>query len=262
MKTPHSSTIIISSGQVANSRIFGPLFKSARKVACRLVPTGHFSPLHDSRQTQNATGKFELLLHHFYHISTLFSTIAAGLGTRCHLLVVGDFLTRGCTIFATFRTTFRANGGEFALASAERCTHLAAFGAVHAKMHALGMFLFAVNYQHRTVMEARVAHDLAISADGGAFQHMGRVRAIGCENRGADDEQCDCHRLREHSVIHIQSLSVGKLADRLQRQHTTAFLGLTPGIRLNRPLASCRIVTLVQAQVTHAKNRDDRIRFW
>lgn len=56
VKSPRSSMVIISAGQGANSRIFGTLLESPRKMACRLVPTGSFSRFTISRKFKTPPG--------------------------------------------------------------------------------------------------------------------------------------------------------------------------------------------------------------
>lgn len=124
---------------------------------------------------------------------TLLGAGAASLGASGHFFVVGNLLAGDSTIVTTFRATFRGMGGEVALAGAQRRAHLAAIRAVHAEVHALGMFLFPLAHERRAVMEARVARHLAVSAGCCALQHHGGVRIVfrflGGERGRAHDEE-------------------------------------------------------------------------
>ncbi len=133
------------------------------------------------------------LLRHLRHGVAFLGAVAASLGASGHLLVIGNFFAGGCTVVTTFGTTFRRISGEHAFPSTQRSAQLAAVGAIHTAVHALGMILLPIGYERCAVMEARIARHLAIRADGGALQHHGGMRAVfrrlGCERGHAHDKQ-------------------------------------------------------------------------
>jgi hypothetical protein len=134
-----------------------------------------------------------VLLHHLQHVATFLGAGAARLGASDHLFVIGKLLAGGSTLVTTLGTTFCRWDGELALPCAQRRAHFAALRAVHTKMHAPGILLFAVTHERCAVMEARIALNLAIGADGSAFQHVGSVRIVfrflGRERGHAHNEQ-------------------------------------------------------------------------
>ena len=143
--------------------------------------------------TRFEQSRVSTLLQHLHHLVTLLGAGAARLGASGHLFVIGKFLAGDSTIVTTFGATLRSMGGEVALPGAQRRAHLAAIRAVHAEVHALGMFLFPFADERRAVMEARVARHLAVSAGCCALQHHGGVRVVfrflGGERGRAHDEE-------------------------------------------------------------------------
>ena len=138
--------------------------------------------------------RFRELLRHLRHRVTFLGAVAASLGASGHLLVIGDFLTGGCTVVTTFGTTFRRISGEHAFPSTQRRAQFAAFCAIHTAVHALGMVLFPIGHERCAVMETRITRHLAISADACALQHHGGVWTVGRERGRAYDEESQSHR--------------------------------------------------------------------
>ena len=128
------------------------------------------------------------LLHHLRHVAAFLGAVAARLGTSGHLFVIGNFLAGGCTVVTTLGTTLRRYGGEITLSCAQRRAHFAALRAVHAEMHALGMFLFPLAHERCAVMEARIARHLAIRANACTLQHVGGVWTVGRERGRVHNE--------------------------------------------------------------------------
>lgn len=167
-------------------------------------------------------------LQHLHHLVTLLGAGAARLGASGHLFVAGNLLAGGSTLLTTFGATLRSRRGEVALAGAQRRAQLAAIRAVHAEVHALGMFLFSLPHERRAMMEARVAHNLAVSAGCCALQHHDGVRVVfrflGGDRGHADDEEGESqsHRTqRDRSVIHGHRLSLQTFSDPSRKQHAS-----------------------------------------
>ena len=186
-----SYIIVRSTREEQNHCLTYPQAEESGLPACAVRPLFIASPLLGS---QLLGARICESLRHLRHRVAFLGTVAASLGASGHLLVIGDFLAGGCTVVTTFGTTFRRISGEHAFPSTQRRTQLAAIGAIHTAMHALGMILLPIGHERCAVMEARIASHLAIGADACALQHRSGVRTVGRERGRAHNEESQSHR--------------------------------------------------------------------
>ena len=129
------------------------------------------------------------LLCHLRHLEAFLGTAATRLGTGGHVLVIGHRFASGSTLVAALGTTLCSVRSEITFPSAQGRTHFAAFRAVHAEVHTLGVFLLPVSDESRAVMEATIALHLAIRAHGCTLLQVSSVRAIRRERSPTHSEQ-------------------------------------------------------------------------
>jgi hypothetical protein len=106
------------------------------------------------------------------HLAAFFSAVAALFGALGHMLVVWEFLASGRALFAAFLTAFEHWPSQRAVARAQSCARLAAFGTVGAQLSTLLVLFLPIAEQLQTVAEARIALDLTGGARLSALLHM------------------------------------------------------------------------------------------
>lgn len=130
-----------------------------------------------------------MLLRHLRDFEAFLGTVSARLGARGHVLVIWHCFAGSGTLVTTLRTAQQGVGRESALPGAQCGTHLAAFCAVHAQTHALGMLLFSVSDEGSAMIEARIARHRAIRARQGALFQVIGVRTVRRKHGAAHSEQ-------------------------------------------------------------------------
>ena len=163
---------------------------------------------------QSKSGE-RLALHHLFRngLARLF-TLAAFLGTRLHVLIVGERLARLGTMVPTRRTAIGHHCGKRPATRTDLRTGGTAGGTVPTVHQARQVFLLSIGQQVRTVRGTEVARTLAIRAGFGTLLqllidlNLCRLDLIG-ERIHADDGEGESHRHHtdstEHSILHGNS---------------------------------------------------------
>jgi len=133
--------------------------------------------------------------------------LAAFLGTRLHVLIIGKRFARLGTMVATLRTAIGHHGGKRPATRTDLGTGGAAGRTVPTMHQARQVLLLAIGQQMRTVRGTEVARTLAVGASFGTllqlwiglhFRRLGLMR----ERIHADDGEDERQRHRTNSTKH------------------------------------------------------------
>lgn len=170
----------------------------------------HHAPL-QQRDVVSLAGTFpqngELLGNRLARLLAL----AAFLGTRLHVLIIGERFARFGTMIAALGTAIGHHGGQRPATRTDLRTGGTAGRTVPTVHQARQVFLLAIGQQMRTVRGTQVARPLAVGAGFGTLLqllidlHFRRLGLIG-ERIHADDGEGESQRHHtdsaEHSILH------------------------------------------------------------